>query len=309
MIPSPNYQSRGNARVRLVILHTSEGARDVTSLGNYLANPAVQASYHVAFDDQQTMQYVDYQYESWSTLSANPISDCGCCCGFAAWTRDQWLNEHKGMLENAAQWVAARCKARGLPIRRLSLDEVAACRANPNHPGGVIGHWDWTRGAQDGTHTDPGEQFPWDWVITRAQQIAGGVPAPKAREHRSMERLPATAMPSDPNSDPKTWPQRNFDVAWNVTGGWEGGAAFSFGGQDWGGRKADSVRAYLRMASWIMNTGKLVPVTADLSTNGAGLILNAHQLTPEYAAPNGCVGVTLNYAAPGEAYVPVGRSG
>lgn len=173
MIPSPNYQSRGSARVRLIVLHTAEGARDVVSLGRYLQNPSVQASYHIAFDDSQMMQYVDYQYESWATLSANPISDSGCCCGFAAWTRDQWLNSHKNMLELAAQWVAARCKARSVPIRHLSLSEVAACKANPDHPGGVIGHWDWTRGAQDGTHTDPGENFPWDWVITRAQQIAG----------------------------------------------------------------------------------------------------------------------------------------
>lgn len=174
MIPSPNYQSRGNARVRLIVLHTAEGARDVTSLGNYLQNPTVEASYHVAFDDNRMEQYVSYQYESWATLSANPISDSGCCCGFAAWTRDEWLNEHSNMLELAAQWVASRCAARGVPIVHLSLSEVAACKANPNHPGGVIGHWDWTRGAQDGTHTDPGANFPWDWVIARAQQIATG---------------------------------------------------------------------------------------------------------------------------------------
>lgn len=174
MIPSPNYQSRDNARVRLVVLHTAEGARDVVSLGNYLSNPAVEASYHVAFDDNRMEQYVNYNVAAWAVLSANNISDNGCCCGFAAWSRDEWLNNHKIMLELAAQWVASRCIARKLPIRHLSLSEVAACAVDPNHPGGVIGHWDWTRGAQDGNHTDPGAQFPWDWVINRAQQIAGG---------------------------------------------------------------------------------------------------------------------------------------
>jgi hypothetical protein len=224
MIPSPNYQGRGNARVRLVILHTSEGARDVVSLGNYLANPSVQASYHVAFDDNRMEQYVQYNFESWSTLSANPISDCGCMCGFAAWTRDQWLNDHPRMLELAAQWVASRCIARGLPIKRLSLSEVAACRDDPNHPGGVIGHIDWTRGAQDGTHTDPGDNFPWDWVINRAQQIAGG--SVRRRSNDMGYIIEPTPVPSGTADDVKpdgNWPAVEYTLGSpGPAGGWPG---------------------------------------------------------------------------------------
>lgn len=234
MIPSPNYQSRGNARVRLIILHTAEGARDVTSLGNYLQNPAVEASYHVAFDDNRMEQYVPYQYESWATLSANPISDSGCCCGFAAWTRDEWLNEHSNMLELAAQWVASRCAARGVPIVHLSLSEVAACKANPNHPGGVIGHWDWTRGAQDGTHTDPGANFPWDWVIARAQQIAGQVPASIRRRSRDDMSyiIEPTTVQSGVGYGAKpdgSWPAEEYTLGTSgPVGGWSGRTLMHF---------------------------------------------------------------------------------
>lgn len=129
------------------------------------------------------------------------------------------------------------------------------------------------------------------------------------RKEPTVDQLPATPAPADPNSDPATWPQRNFDEVWNVTGGWEGGAAFSFGVQDLGGRTVDQTRGYLSLASWIMPGGKLAPVDPVFTAAGHGQAMAAHAPTKEYAAPTGCVGVTLNYAAPSGAYVAVGRSG
>jgi GH25 family lysozyme M1 (1,4-beta-N-acetylmuramidase) len=131
----------------------------------------------------------------------------------------------------------------------------------------------------------------------------------RTRKEPTMDQLPPTTAPKDPNSDPATWPQRNYDVGWNVTGGWEGGAAFSVGVQDLGGRSVDATRGYLSLASWIMPGGKLVPVDPVFTAGGNGQAMAAHTLTKEYAAPAGCVGVTLNYAAPSGAYVAVGRSG
>jgi hypothetical protein len=42
---------------------------------------------------------------------------------------------------------------------------------------------------------------------------------------------------------------------------------------------------------------------------GAGQVIFAHNPTRAYGAPDGAVGLTLNYAAPGGAYVTEGRSG
>jgi N-acetyl-anhydromuramyl-L-alanine amidase AmpD len=165
---SPNSSPRGSAPVRLVILHTAEGARTVAELGNYFASAAVQVSSHVGIDDDGIEQYVDYAREAWTTRNANPISDNAELCGFAAWTRDQWINDHMPMLKNAASWVAARCTARNIPVVKLTPAQVAAGQP------GVCGHVDWTVGMKDGTHTDPGPGFPWDVVISLAQ--GGGVP-------------------------------------------------------------------------------------------------------------------------------------
>lgn len=170
---SPNSSPRGAAPVRLIILHTAEGARTVQELGNYFAKVSVQVSSHVGIDDHGLEQYVPYEREAWTTRNANPISDNAELCGFAKWTRDQWLNEHRPMLEIAASWVAARCAARNIPIVKLSPAEVAAGKA------GVCGHVDWTVGMKDGSHTDPGPGFPWDVVISLAQggKVGGGVVA------------------------------------------------------------------------------------------------------------------------------------
>lgn len=168
MIASPNYSSRNGRAVRLVVIHTAEGALTAAALGNYFANPNSQVSSHVGIDDAATIQYVDYAYECWAMLSANPIADQAELCGFAAWTRDVWLTQHRGMLDQAAAWIRSRCLARGVPIVKLTPAQVGAGQA------GACGHWDWTLGTGEGTHTDPGSAFPWDYVMN----LAANPPAP-----------------------------------------------------------------------------------------------------------------------------------
>ncbi|MGH7744357.1 MAG: hypothetical protein ACREQ5_05985, partial [Candidatus Dormibacteria bacterium] len=103
--------------------------------------------------------------------------------------------------------------------------------------------------------------------------------------------------PTDPNSDPASWPQRNFDV------GFLGPYSFAFGSQEWSGRTADPTRAFLYLASWIMPDGSLVPVDPLFTVAGKGHTISDHWPTPAYTAPANACGVTLNYAAPGGAYV------
>lgn len=160
MAPS---SSRNGANVRLIAIHTAEGARTKESLGNYF-NSGVAASSHVGIDAGGSQLYVDYSRAAWTLRSGNPISDNAELCAFARWTRAQWLGtatvdgcvNPRRMLENAAAWTRDRCNARGIPKVKLSPADVRAGKA------GVIGHVDWTLGMSDGSHTDPGPNFPWD---------------------------------------------------------------------------------------------------------------------------------------------------
>ncbi len=144
---------------------------------------------------------------------------------------------------------------------------------------------------------------------TRAQFSALIGRPHRRKEHHEMDQLPATELPVDPNSDPRSWPQRNYDVGFDPAGGWEGSFAFGFGVQEWGGRTVDTVRGYLSLASWINADRSLSPVDPVFTREGGGHVILNHDPTRTYSAPNGAVGVTLNYAAPGGAYVTEGRSG
>lgn len=162
---------RGSRAVSLVTVHTAEGARTAANLGAYFFRPDIQASSHVGIDGGNTLQYVSYDRAAWTLRSGNPISDNAELCAFARWTRDQWMStgvvdgvtNPRAILDRTAAWIRSRCLARGIPIRKIGPADVAAGRS------GVIGHWDWTVGAKDGTHTDPGSNFPWDYVISKAQ--------------------------------------------------------------------------------------------------------------------------------------------
>jgi hypothetical protein len=181
--------------VRLVVIHTAEGARTTGELANYFSGP-VEASSHAGIDDTKIEQYLPYDRAAWTMLAANPIADQVELCGFAAWTRDQWLTQHAAMLTLAAQWIRERCLARGIPIRKLAPAQLAAGEA------GVCGHVDWTVGMRDGTHTDPGNDFPWDVVIAAA---AGTPPTPVAPTPLPAGTLreadPMTDIPINPATD------------------------------------------------------------------------------------------------------------
>lgn len=124
----------------------------------------------------------------------------------------------------------------------------------------------------------------------------GQHPLPHHHHRRSeMTALPPTDAPKDPNSDPASWPQRNYDVDFVPGQGW----SCVIGAEEWGGRTTDAARGFLRLASWICPGGRLVPLAPELATGGHGIVLYDHAPTAVFTAPPDASGVTLNYGAPG----------
>lgn len=161
---------RGDRPVIWVAIHSAEGARTAANLGAYFWRDDIQASSHVGIDAAGALPFVPYSRSAWTIRGGNPISDNAELCGFARWTRDQWLStgtvdgvvNPRGMLDNTAVWIAARCLANGIPMVKISAADVRAGRR------GVISHADYTEGTGDGSHWDPGPNFPWDYVMARA---------------------------------------------------------------------------------------------------------------------------------------------
>lgn len=173
MIQSSN---RNGAEVLWVVVHTAEGALNVSSLRRYF-DSGVAASSHAGADDEQLSEgWVPYDRSAWTLRKGNSRSDNLELCGFAKWTRETWLSEHKGMLDNAARWIRQRCLARGIPIVKLTPDQVR------DGVPGVIGHVDYTNATGDGTHWDPGPGFPWDYVISKARPTPTPAPIPEEED-------------------------------------------------------------------------------------------------------------------------------
>lgn len=148
-------QSRGGTPISLVAIHTAEGATTTDSLTSYLDQPGVEASYHKLVDDHTMVTYLPDNVACWAMLSGNPRSLQLCFTGFAAWSRTEWLT-HDTMLRLGAAEVATWCQQHTIPAVKLTPAQVGADQR------GICGHWDWTLGKHDGTHTDPGPNFPWD---------------------------------------------------------------------------------------------------------------------------------------------------
>jgi hypothetical protein len=159
-IPSPNYSGRGGSAVRLIVLHTAEGALTYQSLGSFFASSSSGVSSHVGIDDTPGTvgESVRRDAKAWTQGNANPYAVSAELCAFASWS-GEW-SAHPTMLENAAQWVAEEAAAFGIPIRRLSAGEAQGGGA------GVCQHVD--LGAMGGNHWDCGPAFPMDAVLDMA---------------------------------------------------------------------------------------------------------------------------------------------
>jgi hypothetical protein len=163
--PSPNYSSRGGTAVRLIVLHTAQGARTIQELGNFFANPSSGVSSHVGIDDTENTvgEYVRRDGKAWTQGNANPYSVSAELCAFADWDFATW-NTHPNMLANCAAWIAEEAAHFGIPIVKLS-----AAQAQDGTSCGVCQHAD--LGAAGGGHWDCGPSFPIDAVLA----LAGGV--------------------------------------------------------------------------------------------------------------------------------------
>ena len=181
-IPSPNYSSRGGSGVRLIVLHTAEGARTIESLGSFFQGD-VGASSHVGADDKVNTigEYVKRGNKSWTQASFNPVAVSIELCAFAAWSTDEW-HRHPNMLDNCAKWIAEEAAYYGLPITKLSASQAQGSGR------GVCQHVD--LGSAGGGHHDCGPGFPMDYVLTMAH---GGSPGP-APEKEEEDQLITSAV-------------------------------------------------------------------------------------------------------------------
>lgn len=156
--------SRGGIGIDWAALHSAEGARTVGSLFDFF-NRGQHASSHAGADGYQLSEpWVPDERAAWTLLNGNPRSLNLELCGFAHWTREEWLSEGwvdgvwnpRQMIRHAAQWLREKCDKHNIPRRLLTPEEVGRGER------GIIDHFRYTVGKKDGNHTDVGKNFPFD---------------------------------------------------------------------------------------------------------------------------------------------------
>lgn len=214
-IASPNYGGRGGAQVRLIVLHTSEGAQDYSSLGNYFKGN-VQASSHVGIDNRSAGvigEYVRRGNSAWTQASANPVSVSAELCtpagAAAGWSRDYWLNVQTVMLDNAAAWVAEEAAAFGIPLAALSPGQAQGSGR------GVCQHSD--LGSWGGGHYDCGSGFPLDYVLSRAGGSGGAPPPSGSAPPLSVDYFGPAYGRNSQVPDVRTWQQQMAARGWAIS--------------------------------------------------------------------------------------------
>jgi len=193
-MPSPCYHGRSTGGVRIIVLHTAEGATTIESLGNFFGNYSNQVSSHAGADDKKDIigEYVSRGNAAWTQANFNNAAVSLELCGFAKWSRSTWLNQHENMLRNAAAWVREEANHFGIPIKALNNSQAQGGGS------GVCEHVN--LGSGGGGHVDCGSGFPMDQVIEWAK---GGGSKPAEDEGDSVMPFYLANVPNSPVSMPR----------------------------------------------------------------------------------------------------------
>lgn len=172
------------------VLHTTEGSETSTSaeiLGSILGIPGSRpngrggfygSSYHAIFDTDRIIPAVPDNVVAYSAGGGNARGIHAVFPGRASQTRAQWLDTNsRAMIAQAAAWLVDLADGEGIPLVRLDSRQVSAYMT------GACDHHDITLAFRKSTHTDLGENFPWDVLWADVESILtpqqGETPMPR----------------------------------------------------------------------------------------------------------------------------------
>lgn len=137
----------------------------------YLQNPAPPVSVHSITDPGLTVTMVAENVQAWHAgPHANAHGLGNEQCGYARFTRDEWLAPKAfAVIRWTAKHAAEQGKRHGIPARWLSIAQIRAGEK------GHCFHSDITLAFPgDTSHTDPGKGFPADKAMQMVQQWTAG---------------------------------------------------------------------------------------------------------------------------------------
>ena len=161
---------------QLLVFHSGETpllggyAQSITNWGN---TSDVEASWHWFVDPIAIVSMVNPVNTAWHASEANPMSEGFEQAGYARFSRAEWLTAlGKQSIDNLAWLTVQRMRANGIPHRWLTTDEVEAVTKRGNRSiKGLCTH----RQIDPETRTDPGDNYPFDYLDERIRFHMGSV--------------------------------------------------------------------------------------------------------------------------------------
>jgi N-acetyl-anhydromuramyl-L-alanine amidase AmpD len=159
--------TQGRRPVRLIVMHDMEYPERITAaedVARYFQHPDKPSSAHICVDSDSIVQCVKDNDIAYAAPGANADGIQIELAGYGKQSRGEWLDPYGILLLNlAANAVAQYCLKYDIPVRRLTNAQLA-----DKSQRGIIGHVQASQVFKQSDHTDPGPNFPWDFLLERA---------------------------------------------------------------------------------------------------------------------------------------------
>ena len=161
-----NSGGRSTSSIRHIVLHDTEGGT-AESVAAMFASPKATASTQIVVDENECYRMVPDKVIPWGAPGVNTTGLHIEQCGFASWTRQQWLL-HEVTLRRSAAKAARWAHMYDIPLRWVGPAGLLVRRK------GVTTHRDASIAFRIfGGHTDPGPSFPKDkWMQWAHEYLA-----------------------------------------------------------------------------------------------------------------------------------------
>ena len=196
--------TRAASSIRLIVLHSTEGSTAAGAAG-WFTNSEAQGSAHLCVDDDECYRTLAENVIPWGAKGANTSGLHIEIAGFAAWSKQEWL-EHTEGLRRAAFKAARLAKKYGIPLELLSDRELERGER------GFVTHAQ-CAAVFGGTHSDPGSGFPLDRFMRWAREPSGGEPEVPDKPDKPAKPAARASSPLAPRCSRRLEPRRRRSSA------------------------------------------------------------------------------------------------
>jgi hypothetical protein len=159
--------SRGVGDIRRIVIHTAEITEKPDSAENvakFFAGGTVVASSHIVVDNNSIVECVRDEDIAFHAQGDNAATLGVELAAFAGQTKAQWEDDYSNMVvERAARWSAMKASKYGISARWLTAGQER------NRESGFVTHAIVSQIFGEGTRSDPGANFPFDFFMQRVK--------------------------------------------------------------------------------------------------------------------------------------------